>query len=383
MKFLATSDRRLVTQLGALAVLVLLPLSMLAFNGLNAIRGILADGEDSHSRAEQSPDSADLDLSDEIALPVALASRSAGEKTRAPSSDVAREESQEDYRVHAMQFGVFDPRGEFDDDSELKLRHVYVSWADFDAAELYARAKKIEMRGGNLLLTIEPWPINEDKVNLLSSITGSKYNDVIDELAGVLSKLRGPVYVSWGHEMDQDLTERYAWSGRDPKAFTAAYRHVVDRMREKVSTELHWIWAGVLKQGSLRYWPGDEYVDFVGMPIYSFPVFDQRTYGYIRDFRHTFEEKSAIVKDLGKPLFITEMGVSGSPDFESFWLHQAFMSLPDYPEIAGILFFYAKDTEGAWGSDLPTPDWHVHPESIRGLVQWCLSHAASSDSEGS
>src|SRR5688572_13431474 len=105
--------------------------------------------------------------------------------------------------------------------------------------------------------------------------------------------------------MDQDLAERYPWSGADPNEYVAAYRYFVDRIRSQVTTELLWVWAGVLKVGSLRYWPGDEYVNYIGMPIYGFPNWDRRTYGYIRDFRTTFDEKRKIVLELRKPLIIT------------------------------------------------------------------------------
>ena len=35
-----------------------------------------------------------------------------------------------------------------------------------------------------------------------------------------------------------------------------------------------------------------------------------------------------------------------------------------------VVFFYAKDFEGAWGSEVETPDWRVDADSVRGLVEW-------------
>jgi endoglucanase len=122
----------------------------------------------------------------------------------------------------------------------------------------------------------------------------------------------------------------------------------------------------------LRYWPEDEYVDHIGMPIYSFPDWDRQNYGYIRDFRTTFEEKRRRIQELRKPLIITELGVTGSADFQSFWLRSAVDSLKAYGDLKAVVFYYATDTEGVWGRDVTTPDWRVHPELIRGLVAWKL-----------
>ena len=249
---------------------------------------------------------------------------------------------------------------------------MYISWVAFDRRKLVEKLTSLQQHGFEPLLTIEPWPKPGGDRQLLAEIVSGHYDHLINDIAEILSKLDAPVWISWGHEMDQDLTRRYPWSGGDPSLYIAAYRHVVDRIREQVKTPLHWVWAGVLKDGSLRYWPGDEYVDFVGMPIYSFPAWDQRTYGYIRDFCTTFEEKRKFVAGRNKPLMITELGVSGSDDFESFWLHQAFMELHKYPDLAAVLFFYSRDSEGAWGDAVATPDWRVHPDSIRGLVDWNL-----------
>ena len=68
------------------------------------------------------------------------------------------------------------------------------------------------------------------------------------------------------------------------------------------------------------------------------------------------------------------MGVEGDEDFRAFWLHDAFMKFPGY-RIAGILFFNSADTPGAWGSDLPTPDWRGNQPAISALVGWVKQQA--------
>ncbi|PAY20558.1 hypothetical protein CKO51_05800 [Rhodopirellula sp. SM50] len=366
------NDRRLAVQFASLVVLAVLPFSMIAVNGARAFYGILA--EPSGKTRDARDDAHESDGTDVIALNLNAAT------SEVPVDSISAEEIPEG--DDTLIFGVYDPDGEFERDHSLRLRHVYVSWADFDRNTLRRSLAAMESRGFQILLTIEPWPIPGRGDDLLTAILSGGYDQTLEELAGILDSLNGPVYVSWGHEMDQDLTERYPWSGTDPDQFVRAYRHVVDSLRENTETELRWIWAGVMKEGSLRYWPGREYADYVGMPVYSYPRWDQKMYGYIRDFRTTFQEKAKVVEELDVPLLITELGVSGSSDFEAFWLHQAFMGLRDYEKLKGVVFFFGQDVEGAWGSDVATPDWRVHPDSIRGLVEWELRQSAPQGPSG-
>jgi len=332
----------MVQQMLLLASLAVLPIIMVGLDGAAAVRSLFTPV----SRLEPIVDASPTE--------------------RSPSAPQA-------VAVEKLQFGIYDPAGLFAGESDFGIRHEYISWLTFDANKLAERLKTLTEQGIHPLLTIEPWPAgDEENGHLLRSVANGKYDSHIDRVADCLRGLEGPVYLSWGHEMDQDLAQRYPWSGRNPDEYITAYRYVVDRIRKQVTTELHWVWAGVLKEGSLRYWPGETYADCIGMPIYSCPDWDQRNYGYIRDFRTTFEEKRKLVQQLRKPLIITELGVSGSTDFVNFWLHQAFVSLQDYPDLKAVVFFYAKDAEGVWGSDVPTPDWRVHPDLIRGLVAWKL-----------
>jgi beta-mannanase len=341
MKPTKKADRRLVAQFTTLSLLILLPITMIAINGATAVHAILAPPTHGINRAQQD---AVGDLNGN------------GELQGTP--------------LMPKRFGIYDPSGTFDDHRSLGLRHVYVSWVDFDPASLIDQLSQLQRRGLDLLITVEPWPLESAEAPLLVGVSRGDYDGVIERLADVFSALQGPIHVSWGHEMDQDLADRYPWSAADPEQYINAYRYFVDEIRRRTRTEIRWVWAGVMKSESLRFWPGDQYVDFIGMPIYSFPAWERKAYGYIRSFATTFEEKSRIVMGLGKPLMITEMGVSGSDDFSQYWLHQAFLVFDDYPDLATVVFFYSVDSEGVWGEDVPTPDWRVHKDVIISLVDW-------------
>lgn len=335
-------NSRLVSQFTVAAALFVLPVTMIALNGSSAIQAILRTDAGS-----ESPESG--------------------------QAEVRTSESTEVNHASRKRFGAYDPHGVFTGEQDLSIRHLFMSWSDFESETLKTEMQSLCREGFEILLTIEPWPKAGLDTPLLPSIVAGHYDDVIDEIVTMLRGVPGRIYISWGHEMDQDLTQRYPWSGQDPQHFVAAYRHFVNRIRSQLDTMPKWVWAGVLKDGSLEYWPGEDFVDVIGLPIYSFPEWDRKTYGFIRDFQTTCSEKHRIVAGLGKPLMITEMGVSGSDDFESFWLHQAFSSLHECEDLNAVVFFYARDTENAWGNAFETPDWRIHPDAIRSLVRWNLN----------
>ena len=278
-------------------------------------------------------------------------------------------------RTKPLKFGIHDPGKVFDTDGNLKIRHIYISWVNFDAELLSEKLREFEIQGFEPMITIEPWQKNDSTTPLLPAITNGDYDDTIDRVALAIGVLTKPAFLIWGHEMDQDITIRYPWSSCSPKEYVKAYRYVADRIRKQVTVKHQWVWTGVMKEGSCEFWPGDSYADFIGMPIYSFPSWDQMTYGYIRDFNSTFSDKKRFVAELGKPIIITELGVNGSDDFESFWLHQAFIGLDRQPDLEAIVFFYAKDSDGVWGEKWDTPDWRVNPSLLIGLVDWKVGQA--------
>lgn len=340
-----TKNRRLGFQLASIALLTLLPLFMIVRNGMDAMTIVSPPPND----VQQAANSRIASLTRSVPTPAT--------------------------RTSQLRFGIHDPGKVFVKDGCFKIRHVYISWVNFDSEHLTDTLRELETQGYEPLLTIEPWQRDGSNAPLLPSIANGDYDDVIDRVAQSLRVLEKPAILAWGHEMDQDLTVRYPWSGRPPQEYVRAYQYVVDRIRKQMRTKHKWVWTGVMKEGTNQYWPGDSYADFIGMPIYSFPAWDQTAYGYIRDFKATFGDKRRFVADLGKPIIITELGVNGSDDFERFWLHQAFIGLDSQPDIAAVVFFYAKDSEGVWGEKWDTPDWRVNPDLLRGLAEWKVGQA--------
>jgi endoglucanase len=266
-----------------------------------------------------------------------------------------------------IRFGYYDPAQSWQKDEPWEVELLYISWLHFDKDSLKQQLEAITNKGLKAFLTVEPWNRDEDE-NLLKSITLGKYDSEIADLKYAFKNLKDTLYISWGHEMDQDLTERYSWSDKDPDDFINAYRYFHGNF-DTEEFKIKWIWSPVAKETSPDYWPGDDYVDGIGVPVYAFPAWDVLQYGYVRKFEETFNEKYAIVKRFNKPVIIKEFGVSGPEYFKREWFEHAFTQFKNYPLLNTVLFFNSEDTPGVWGGNISTPDWRLDENLALELVE--------------
>jgi len=319
-------------------LLVIFPIVMIIFNGNRAFKGIIW--------------------------------RKSNETKASTLKDQSNENLKSNKSAQSPYFGIYDPANVFKDNRTLTYEQVYFNWSDPNGKALQSKLDQIILNKRVPVITIEPWNGSNNEIDLLTDISKGKYDQNIDIIIKILSGCSGKFYISWGHEMDQNLAKRYPWSGKDPNQYILAYRYVQNRIRKGVKNEILWIWSPVAKNGCERYWPGSDYVDFVGLPIYSYPAWDKSWYGHLRSFKSWYNEKYSLVRQFHKPIIIVELGVTGSTDYQTFWLQEAFEYLKTSAPVEIVLFFYTKDTEGSWGKDISTPDWRTDPQTISGLVKW-------------
>ena len=329
-------------QIAAAILLVGIPVLMIVFNGVKAIRGIMWNFP-----------------------PSGISSSYTGSEGKNDTLHISRENG-----TGAPVFGVYDSDRTFSKDTCFAFEQAYLSWMELDEKLLHGKIESIISRNRIPVITIEPWNGHHDEKTLLKDITRGDYDENIGKVTRLLSGFQGKFFISWGHEMDQDITKRYPWSGSDPKLFISAYRYFTDKLRKGVSNEIRMIWSPVCKQGCERYWPGGDYVDYIGMPVYSYPEWDRSYYGHIRSFRSWFGEKYSLVSSFNKPVIIMEMGVTGSTDYQVYWLQEAFTELKTTPSVKAVLFYHSKDIPNAWGTNVQTPDWRTDPGIIKGFVNW-------------
>ena len=235
------------------------------------------------------------------------------------------------------------------------MDHYFVSW-DGQLSTLHQNLLQSSSRNHSALVTLEPFSRSGlSSSSLLSDVVAGKYDSNIQESCTEFANFGRPLYVRWGHEME-NLTGRYPWASADAQAFINAYRHFILRCRAFAPKAL-FVWSPAGNKELAAYWPGPAYVDAVGLSMYSYPAWDIGYYGYVRTFEQAFGERYGYVKAYGKPVMIAELGATGSGSED--WLRKGIAVLPQYPLVTAALFFSAKDPV-TWGPNYPAPDWRLN-----------------------
>jgi beta-mannanase len=260
-----------------------------------------------------------------------------------------------------VSFGVYDPEGHCLRDSAIAVEHLFISWANFQSGELLRQLDTIRSNGRGAFVTIEPWldrAITELPSALLDDVTAGKYDRRIQQVAMEIAAFRGLVLLRWGHEME-NVSGRYPWATHDAALYQKAYRHFVTTCRQ-FANNIVYVWSPVGDPGLERYWPGEQYVDCVGVSVFEFPAIDQDYHhAPTRSFHDLMSEKYARVAHFQKPVVVSECGVTGSHEYQLSWLSGALEDMGNYPLLKGLIYFNAKETPGVWGKKYTTPDWRI------------------------
>jgi endoglucanase len=155
-------------------------------------------------------------------------------------------------------------------------------------------------------------------------------------------------------------SDRYPWARGDASGYIAAYRYFVDACR-KIVPRARFVWSPKGEGGLAAYYPGDNYVDLIGVSVWGLEKWDREQYGRPRSFAKTFNEKYRRVAQFGKPVIIAELGVAGRKRYRQNWISEisALSSGPNpFPLLTGIVYFYDKEPYH-WPSGYGSPDWRV------------------------
>jgi cellulose synthase (UDP-forming) len=257
-------------------------------------------------------------------------------------------------------WGVYDPGGRFAGAGDMTIEQLYRPWTSAGTREITEGVHAIRGRGRVPLVGLEPWPfVWEGKAEgrLFADVSAGVYDVPIRQACVALGR-EAPqvVLVRWGHEMD--LLGRFPWSTGDAPGFVSAYRHFVETCRGTGATNLRFVWSPGGDSSLQDYWPGDAFVDYVGLTTLGFGAWDvDRGAARPNTFREIFETKYALVQGYGKPVLVCEFASTGPAAHQQRWVAEAGEAFAAYPLLRGIVYFNAVDPV-AWGAS-GVPDWRV------------------------
>jgi len=182
----------------------------------------------------------------------------------------------------------------------------------------------------------------------LKAIAAGSWDDYFVEAAHTVRDFRSPVFISIDHEMNGNwypYSQAYEGSTSTAADYVAAWRHIVSIFRSQGANNAAFVWSpNVPDVGGVpyqSYYPGDSYVDWVGISFYS---------------GNSMSAMDDIYRQLAprKPFFITEWATAPeknryNPLFpgEVAWVEQFFAALETrYPRVKAISWFNWQNGDG-------------------------------------
>lgn len=275
---------------------------------------------------------------------------------------------------HSVAFGAYDPHRTFRH-TEVLIEHHFVPWRLNDTSELADALAMVRANHRLPMITLEPWPWEWNGMTsetLFQDILSGKYDDTIEQVLSVLQEASPQeILLRWGHEME--ILEQYPWSKENSNDYIRAYRYIVDFARRMQVSNLIWVWSPAGNKAAAAYYPGSEYVDYVGISIYATREWNRDNTDQIPPFASLMSEKYWVADRFDKPIVIAEVGVNGDDVARDRWLEGAIRSLRHFPQVKAWIYFNQQQPPIV---PLPVglPDWELRLPQIEKLTQQWQQH---------
>ena len=208
---------------------------------------------------------------------------------------------------------------------------------------------EVRAHGSIPLITWDPQDPSNGTANQLAyalqNIINGNFDGYITQWAQESKAWGHPYFLRFAHEMNGNWNP---WSeqvnGNKPGQFVLAWRHVHDIFTRLGVTNVTWVWSPNIDFSTStplqELYPGDGYVDWVGMSGYNWGPFGQ--WHVWQSFSSVFSQTyNDILHITSRPIMITETASTELGGNKANWISDAFVTqLPhNFPHIHAFVWF--------------------------------------------
>lgn len=258
---------------------------------------------------------------------------------------------------------------------KLDVVNIFMAW-EWEQPLPTVTLQRIHELGALPAITWEPWHPAEGADQpqyALDRITDGAFDAYVTQWAKAAASFGQPMQIRFGHEMNGTW---YPWSigsnGNSANDYRNAYQHIHDIFIAAGAANVQWVWsidsANKRPQGqrnALDSYPGDPYVDVVGIDGYNGGP-TGATWDSPEDlFAAAINIATSVAPQ--KPVWIYETGSGDGGGDKAQWITDLFTYL-GRTRVTGLLWFnFNKGTEQNWLLD-SSPD--VTKAAKAALVNW-------------
>lgn len=202
------------------------------------------------------------------------------------------------------------------------------------------------------IVTWEPWFTSgtPDSAGIMAAIVAGVHDDHLRRWARGIARVGTPTYLRFAHEFNGDW---YPWTpaaGTSAEVYVAAWRHVHRIFVDADAPNVSWIWAASAAfPGSApfgEWYPGDEYVDVLGIDGYNWGLSRPGSRWVEPDelFAPALDELRNI--NPHKPILVAEVASAEAGGSKPEWIAELVTYLGAQPDVAGFVWFdHDKETD--------------------------------------
>jgi hypothetical protein len=186
----------------------------------------------------------------------------------------------------------------------------------------------------------------------LAAILSGSQNAIIDGFARQAKRYGKPFFLRFAPEMNGDWEEYGPRNGRDPAELVQAWRYVWKRFRAIGATNAVWVWSPNWDSSPNEpwndlhaYYPGDRYVDWVGVDFYGLKWEDVPVSAQIDSVYADFSYKPVMIAETATADCANY--IAGATDTKDQWIREFFAELKKHPVVRAFYWFNI-DKEADW-----------------------------------
>ncbi len=275
----------------------------------------------------------------------------------------------------AAKDGDFTVVDEYEDalNYDFSVLSTYSGFSDASLALLDQRLQNAWADGKVLQLSIQP-DSAKGGGNILYEILQGMWDDVLDVYVQKIQDFGHPVMIRLMNEMNGNwCVYSGVFSSNDPQIYKEAYRYIYHRFEEAGVDNVLWIWnpsdvsyPTVDWNHTLMYYPGDEYVDIVGLTAFNTGTYYASVGETWRDFTTLYQDLYTQYCDwFEHPLMLTGFACAEMGGDKRAWTEDMFQKIGDYDRAKVLVWWDSVDYDT---TDAENPiiarDYRIRGENV-------------------
>ncbi|MGL4758768.1 MAG: glycosyl hydrolase [Patescibacteria group bacterium] len=237
--------------------------------------------------------------------------------------------------------GVYDPNNEHIENKSISINQIFHSWDSTSEQKILSTAIESSIKSQRRpYITIEPWADDKKISNedYLRQILRGQYDNHIINTCRKISSFKELMLVNWGEGPDFGKNSRYAWATEDAELYINSYRYWY-KICNANAKNIIYVWTAFGTKNSEKYYPGDDYVNLLGLNVQVFEKDIPKTNNTKREVTKYISNKLKLIKNINRFVYITNFAIENASKNEKFTKEfiNTFNS-QEFENILGILY---------------------------------------------